>query len=226
MMNHSQTSVMKKAILFSFAILTAVFSNAQVKTVMCSEDDYKQALQSQVLCSCTDFTPDDLSQTESRQIDSVLHQHYFVAEGFNETDFDLEWARKPYKHAQAAYIVEFRVINKGLKAPVDTKTAFIDSLFRPLGAIDGGLMVADCCIRQIATQRIDHLGIPPGLYLYRWESSKPIPELIDQWDPIIDLQMDLHILEYCYSNIGELFMKCEELHAGRSSMVYVRVSVE
>ena len=226
MMKHPQTSVMKKAILFFLAVLTAVFSNAQVKTVMCMEEDYNQALQSQLLCSCADFTPADLSQTESRQIDSVLHQHYFVAEGFNEADFDLEWTRKPYQHAQAAYIVEFRVINKGLKAPVDTKTAFIDSLFRPLGAIYGGLMVADCCIRQIATQRIDHLGIPPGLYLYRWEPDKPIPEVIDQWDPIIDLQMDLHILEYCYSNMGELFVKCEEFHAGGSSMVYMRVSVE
>lgn len=217
---------MKKVTLFFLAVLTALFSNAQVKAVQCTEEDYNQALQSQLLCSCADFTPVDLSQTESRQIDSVLHQHYFVAEGFNEADFDLEWTRKPYQHAQAAYIVGFRVINKGLKAPVDTKTAFIDSLFRPLGAIDGGLMVADCCIRQIATQRIDHLGIPPWLYLYRWEPDKPIPEEIGQWEPIIALQMDLQIVEYCYSNIGELFVKCREYHAGGSGMVYVRVSVE
>ena len=109
---------MKKTILFILAVMTAVFSNAQVKTVQCTEEDYNQALRSKVLCSCSDYTSANLSQFESRQIDSVLRQHYFKAEGFNEADFDLEWTSLPYQHAQAAYIVEFRLINKGLKAPV------------------------------------------------------------------------------------------------------------
>ena len=217
---------MKKATLLFFAVLTTVFSNAQVKAVQCTENDYNQALQSQLLCSCADFAPADLSETESRRIDSVLHQHYFAAEGLDEADFDLEWTRLPYQHAQAAYIVEFRVINKGLKVPVDTKTAFIDSLFRPLGTINGGLMVTDCCIRRIATQEINYSGLPPWLYLYRWEPDKPIPDLIDQYNPLLIHQMDLQILEYCYSNTGEFFVKCKEFRHGGSSMVYMRVSVE
>lgn len=218
-MKHPQTSDIKKAILFFLAILTTVFSNAQVKAVRCTEEDYNQALQSLILCSCSDFASADLSQIESRQIDSVLHQHYLVAEGFDEADFDLEWKRMPYQHAQAAYIVEFGVINKGLGVPVDTKTAFIDSLFHPLGTINGGLMETDCCIHQIATREINHLSLPPFLYLYRWESDKSIPELIDQYFPT-----DLLILEYCYSITGELFVKGEEFRT--SSMVYMKVSVK
>ena len=219
-MKHLQTFEMKKAILFFLAVLTAVFSNAQVKAVRCTEEDYNQALQSQILCSCSDFAPADMSQIESRQIDSVLHQHYFEAEGFNEADLNLEWKRMPYQHAQSAYIVEFRLINKELGVSVDTKTAFIDSLFRLLGTINGGLMETDCCIHQIATQEINHLSLPPFLYLYRWESDKSIPELIDQYFPT-----DLLILEYCYSITGELFVKGMEFHAG-GSVVYVKVRVE
>ena len=219
-MKHLQTSDIKKAILFFLTVVTAVFSNAQVKAVRCTEEDYNQALQSRGLCSCSDFTPTNLSQIEIRKIDSVLHQHYFVADGFNEADFDLEWKRMPYQHTLAAYIVEFRVINKGLEAPVDTKTAFIDSIFRPMGTINGGLMGTDCCIRQIATQEINHLSLPPFLYIYRWESDKSIPELLDQYFPT-----DFLILEYCYSITGELFVKGKEFHT-KGSVVYVKVRVE
>ena len=219
-MKHFQTSDMKGVILFFLAVLTAVFSNAQVTVVKCAEEDYNQAVQSLILCSCIDLST-DLSQTESRQIDSLLHQQYFVTEGFNEADFDLEWKMVPFQHAQAAYIVEFRLINKKLDATVDTKIAFIDSLFRSLGAINGGLMATDCCIHQIATREINHLSTPPFLYLYRWKPDEPIPELIDQYVP-----MDLHILEYCYSITGELFVKCKDFHASGSDLVFVKVSIK
>lgn len=214
---------MKKVFLVCVAVIAFVaIVSAQVTVVRSTKEEYKEALYSKFLCSCRCFVNAKLSQSDNMRIDSVLKHHYFGPIGNLGSDVCF-WRDSVIKQWDDIYVVEFGGEIESSGDFVALHTAFLDSLFRPLGAIDGERAVFDCCARNVATLEKDIGDVPPIIHLYKLSAGMKLPEKVGIYVP-----NDFLAREYCYNLGGELFVKglelIDEVYAGDT--MYIKITID
>ena len=217
---------MKKTILICAVLFTFIAVDAQVNVVRCTEDEYKRAFMgSMVLCACMPSSPAELTPADSMRIDSVLRYHFLAAEGYDSPAYELWWNKRVLQRVETnIYIVEYGPEIKGSGDPVGDRTAFIDTLFHPLGSIVGGHTRLHCCSNYVATLEVALSEEPPILHLYRWAYSySAFPEEIGLYAP-----KNIVIQNYCYDLGNTLYVKGYELVDGlyAGDTVYLKVNIE
>lgn len=211
---------MKKLLMLCLAMM-AMGSQAQVTAERCTKADYDPCI-SWFYCECSPITLAKLSPADSMRIDSVLRHVYVPVE--EHFSYELWWNKLVYQNNRTQdYIVEFGARYKESGEPLfSAMTAFIDTSFRPLGAIVGEGFVWDCCARRVATLESKH----DVIHLYRWnhdKGAKSLPEEVGVFAP-----KDI-VPEGYYWGLWDdaLYVEGHELVDGRQGdVVYLRVSSE
>ena len=214
---------MKKVFLVCVAVIAFVATvSAQVTVVRCTEEEYKEALYSRFLCSCKCFLKAKLSQSDNMRIDSVLKHYYFEPIGNLGSDVCF-WRDSVVKQWDDIYVVEFGGEIESSGDFVALHTAFLDSLFRPLGAIVGESAEFDCCAHNVATLEKDIGDVSPIIHLYKLSAGMKLPEKVSIYAP-----NDFLAREYCYNLGGELFVKglelIDEVYAGDT--MYIKITID
>ena len=215
---------MKKLLLLCLAMM-AMASQAQVTAERCTKADYDNAVKSGFYCECLPISRAKLSPADSMRIDSVLRHAYVPVE--EHFSYELWWNKLVHQNNRTQdYIVEFgaRYKESG-EFLFPAMTAFIDTSFRPLGAIVGGGFVWDCCAYRVATLESKHYNNPPMIHLYRWNHDKDaisLPKEVGVYAP-----KDIVAEGYHWGLDDILYVEGHELVDGRQGeTVYLRVSGE
>lgn len=216
---------MKKLLMLCLAMM-AMGSQAQVTAERCTKADYDSAFWGWFYCECSPITLAKLSPADSMRIDSVLRHVYVPVE--EHFSYELWWNKLVYQNNRTQdYIVEFgaRYKESG-ESLFPAMTAFIDTSFRPLGAIRGEEFLCDCCAYRVATLESKHDNNPPVIHLYRWnhdKDTKSLPEEVGVFAP-----KDIVPEGYFWGLWDDaLYVEGHELVDGhQGETVYMRVSGE